>query len=401
MNNQHLEPVFRQVTRYTKFWIPLILALASLLLAGDKEASVDRLDDVNRLGSPYVFPRQPVRLLLQEGFDTVEVGGVRGLGDLLVEAKSRSIAVRRSGISHPLGSGFRLQPEQDGSLTFKGRRYRGFLEAFINPLGVPVLVNEIGLEDYLRAVLPNELNPRLFPEPEALKAQAVAARTYALAELGRRGRHGFDLYADERSQVYAGAGFEQVASDEAIRATSGIVAGFSNAPITAFYSSTCGGVTASYETTFQAAPIPYLKGGAECPDEGGRYRRWRREVPAAEIQARLDARGGPGTLTKVEILGRDRHGRALKVRFEGSQGEIVMRGLDARQVMGLRSHFITKLELTRNKQGRLASVKVEGRGFGHGVGMCQIGAVELAKRGLSYEAILRHYYPGIELVEVY
>jgi stage II sporulation protein D len=142
------------------------------------------------------------------------------------------------------------------------------MEARANPNGALTVVNVVGLEDYLRGVVPNELSPNLFPDIEAHKAQAVAARTYALRNRGKFASRGYDICATAACQVYRGHSSEQPLSDEAVEATRGIVALYGGAPINAFYSSTCGGHTEDAENIFGGAGAPYLKGVACVPERG-------------------------------------------------------------------------------------------------------------------------------------
>ena len=140
--------------------------------------------------------------------------------------------------------------------------YRGRLEVFVNTRGTLSVVNVLGLEDYVRGVVPNELSPGGFPALEALKAQAVAARTYAVANRGRFAADGFDLLPTTRSQVYGGASTEHPLSDRAVAETRGRVATYGGRPIDALYTSTCGGHTEDAESIFGGAPVPYLRARA-------------------------------------------------------------------------------------------------------------------------------------------
>jgi len=147
-------------------------------------------------------------------------------------------------------------------LTFDGRNYRGIFVLRGSPRGT-LLVNVLNLEDYLKGVVPGELSPYLFGETEALKAQAVAARTYALKNLGQYGDLGFDLLATPQSQVYEGMSIEHPESSKAVEATEGEVAVYGGNLINALYTSTCGGATENVEEIFEGNPVPYLR-NTEC-----------------------------------------------------------------------------------------------------------------------------------------
>ena len=161
---------------------------------------------------------------------------------------------------------FASDDEKNAPVRFNDRPYRGRLEVFTNLRGSLTVVNELGLEDYVRGVVANELSPGGYPAIEALKAQAIAARTYALKNRGQFMAQGFDILPTTRSQVYRGLTSEHALSTRAVDETRGIVATFAGEPINALYTSTCGGRTENSENIFNDA-IPYLR-GRECAAEG-------------------------------------------------------------------------------------------------------------------------------------
>src|SRR5215218_684243 len=147
-----------------------------------------------------------------------------------------------------------------GFVTIAGVVYRGVAEVRANSAGSLAGINELPMEEYLYGVVPRELGPTVFPELEALKAQAVAARTYALSGLGKRASDGYDLLATTSDQVYGGYAAEHPLSTRAVDETAGIAAVYDGKLITALYSSTAGGFTANNEEAFNSAPVPYLRG---------------------------------------------------------------------------------------------------------------------------------------------
>jgi len=161
---------------------------------------------------------------------------------------------------------FASDNEKDAPVRFNERPYRGRIEVFTNLRGSLTVVNELGLEDYVRGVVANELSPGGYPAIEALKAQAVAARTYALKNRGQFMSQGFDLLPTTRSQVYRGLTSENPLSSRAVDETRGLIATYNGEPINALYTSTCGGRTENSENVFNEA-IPYLR-GRECAAEG-------------------------------------------------------------------------------------------------------------------------------------
>lgn len=167
---------------------------------------------------------------------------------------------------------FASDDEKDAPVRFNDRPYRGRIEVFTNLRGSLTVVNELGLEDYVRGVVANELSPGGYPAIEAQKAQAVAARTYALKNRGQFMAQGFDLLPTTRSQVYRGLTSENALSTRAVDETRGIIATFAGEPINALYTSTCGGRTEDSENIFNQA-IPYLR-GRECAADHAAFDRF-------------------------------------------------------------------------------------------------------------------------------
>ncbi len=161
---------------------------------------------------------------------------------------------------------FASSDERNAPVRFNEKSYRGRIEVFPNARGSLTVVNVLGLEDYVRGVVPNELSPGGYPAIEALKAQAIAARTYAVKNLKQFASQGFDLLPTTRSQVYGGLGTEHPLSTRAVEETRGIVATYQGEAINALYTSTCGGRTEDVENIFNE-PTPYLR-GRECALEG-------------------------------------------------------------------------------------------------------------------------------------
>lgn len=165
-----------------------------------------------------------------------------------------------------------LPSDPEAALSFNRRTYRGRILLVRNPRNRLTVINELPLEQYLLGVVPNELNPTAFAEIEALKAQAVAARTYAVRNLGKYAAEGFDLYDDIRSQVYGGKSSEHPLSSRAVEQTRGVVATYDHRPIDAVYTSTCGGRTENSEAIF-GRPQPYLRSTVCAPEKGWLSRR--------------------------------------------------------------------------------------------------------------------------------
>ena len=157
-------------------------------------------------------------------------------------------------------AGFLFQPSSRTTfISVDGKPYRGRFDVSLNKSGRISVVNQLGTEEYLLGVVPAEISPNLYPEYAALAAQAIAARTYALKNLGRYRSEGFDLTDDTRTQVYEGIAAERDATNEAVRQTSGLAIYYQDKLIDAMYMSTCGGRTEDVENVFDSRPVPYLR----------------------------------------------------------------------------------------------------------------------------------------------
>ncbi len=282
----------------------------------------------------------------------------------------------------PLGARASFVPQGAGGFRLGNRRYAGFLRVFAGENGL-LLVNVVGLEAYLEGVLPGEM-PASFPL-EALKAQAVIARTYVLERLGSHPR--YDLCASAACQVYLGRGRADPAQRAAIRATRGRVLAYRGRPVRAVYHADSGGKTASsYEVWGKV--FPYL---VPEPDPYTRARLWRYTPDEAAIRRALSAFGlGLGQVARFQVLGRTESGRIGRLRVEGSRGRAV---LAVPQVTRFLRALGLPSTLARVEDGRT----FVGQGSGHGVGLSQWGAKGLAEHGFDYRAILGHYYPGTVL----
>lgn len=269
------------------------------------------------------------------------------------------------------------------TLRAMGLQVRGDIVALAQGSGV-LLINVIPLEDYLAAVLGSEM-PASFP-PEALKAQAVAARTYALHKKLADFDGRFHLGSSVLHQVYGGLGREDSRTRDAVRATWGQVLTFDHAPIEAYFHASCGGRT---ETGAEALsrPLPYLQ-SVDCPCGDLPAARWTASVPVDAVKGMLG-----GDAASARVLERAPSGRVRKVGVPG-------RSVDAvrfRKTLGYTK--VKSLQFDLKRDG--AQFAVQGRGNGHGAGLCQWGAKVRAEQGWDYARILGQYYPGTQLQLLY
>ncbi len=257
-----------------------------------------------------------------------------------------------------------------------------------------MVVNELDLEEYVKGVVPSEVNAAW--HPEVLKAQAVAARTYALYQRMLSARRDYDLAASTQDQVYRGRHGIDSRIEEAVEATRGLVVTYQQAPIYAAFSSTAAGLTEDALNVW-SKDLPYLK-GVECPfDVNSPYYRWRTSFKLETLERNLRQQGiAVGTIATLAPASYSRAGRVTKLRVLHSQGELYLRGEDLRRVIGYGVIPSTQFDL--DVVG--PDVVVSGYGAGHAVGLCQWGAKELAELGYPFSTILRYYYPGTELQSI-
>jgi len=329
---------------------------------------------------------------------------------------------------------------KDALLKINGRRYRGNLRVFIKN-DTMWLINLVPLEKYLYGVLPRELKTKYI---EAAKAQAVVARTYALGHRGKYEKYGYDFASGISSQVYGGFEVEDVLCNEAVNATRGQVLVY-NGKLAKYplYHSTCGGATADNESVFLTKPIPYLRsvecnrkkqsGTANNPTGDNndnnknekkisdiefnvnpphnchisRYYRWKVEWENGDLSKIIDksfTEDKTGTIKDIRIEKRGRSGRVVKLVIVTDKGEFPVYGDEIRRTFKfrdskgkLRSLYSTRFNIIKKGKGDKTIWIFNGSGWGHGVGMCQFGALTLAKRGFNYKQILKKYFTGVSI----
>ncbi|APD09617.1 MULTISPECIES: SpoIID/LytB domain-containing protein [Thermus] len=281
--------------------------------------------------------------------------------------------------------GGRLQPSFDLDVPYfalEGRPYRGGVRLLAQG-GKLLVVNLVLLEDYLLGVLPGEM-PEGFP-PEALKAQAVLARTFAVNRLNPKAP--YDLCASELCQVYLGFAAEKPRYAQAVAATRGQVLSFGGKAISALYHADSGGMTAGSEEVFQVA-LPYLRPRPD-PYARGPKSAWRVAVPKERAEKALRSLGyTPRGEEAPQVLERTPSGRAWRVRLLGVE------------VQGPEAGRLLRLMGLPSALAEFQGFEAVGRGAGHGVGLSQWGAKGMAEAGFDHREILGHYFPGTFLSEL-
>ncbi len=401
-------------------------------------------------------PAEPqVRVLLLESSATTVsglAGGLRlrdGRGTVLAEtaagqpltlrlsaARVEAQGLMRAVVVNELWIEPLNQAGDDGALAVENRRYRGRLQVLPGASQLQV-INHLGVETYLPSVVGSEM-PASWPL-EALRAQAVAARTYALQQ--RKPEAPFDLRATVVSQAYKGVEAETPSTWEAVRGTRSLVITYRQALINAVFHSSSGGSTENSGELW-SRQLPYLVSVSDF-DEQSPVRVWRQSLPPEQLQRAFAEIGGA---SGIEVLSSSSTGRVRQARVLGPRGQLLLSGVELRRRLGLRSTTVRfeplgSESIGADPQGQAVSRRpwrpqpvgdgrelaldsasgapmpgppplpdvfapatapitglvAIGRGFGHGVGMSQWGAFGLARRGEGFEAILRHFYRGVEV----
>jgi len=272
-------------------------------------------------------------------------------------------------------------------VELNGRGYRGSLRVS-SERGKLRIVNVVDVEGYVCGVVPCEVVPSW--SAEALKAQAVAARSYALVKMEKTAAQPYDVVATVYDQKYGGLDVETAATNAAVAATAGQVLYYRGQPFTAWYHACCGGATADAAQVFNE-PSPPQRGSPCGYCSKAPVYRWTTRMKGADVAARLGVRDLVGLSTQG--VGLD--GRVAQVVVHRAAGTTLpVTGLRFRERLGLRS---TRFEIKADGD----CFVFEGRGWGHGVGMCQWGARGMADAGKAYAEILAHYYRGAEITQAY
>ena len=324
-------------------------------------------------------------LPLQESLSQVELAAAGGTGRLMLAGTLNLAELSLGGVT---------------------ARYRGNMELRRDDSGMTV-INELPIEEYLYGVLPSEVYAG-WPA-EVLKAQAVAARTYLLSQLGNRSQQGFDVLASQMSQVYKGYNAEHEATTRAVGQTAGWVMTLHQRPIAAFFHASSGGYTENCEEVWMDT-LAYIRGRPDPFDLNSRYYDWETFYNQQQLVQVLADKGylfSPQVVfSRVDDL------MEIKKTTSGARVQVMaIKGLDAdgrpvtvqvsnadrvRMALGLRSALF-QMEKIADPGGGLVAVTFRGSGWGHGLGMSQWGAYGMANQGYNYQEILKYYYTGIEM----
>lgn len=317
---------------------------------------------------------------------------------------------------------FALVAARGALVSWNGRRYRGTL-SFVATDTAILVVNRVALEDYLRGVVPAEIGSRSPNDAAAIEAQAVAARSYTAARMREASERAFDLTGVASDQVYAGVAAEHPLSDAAVAGTAGLVLLYEGRVVRAPYHSTCGGHTAAPSEVWQGERDPgYLAGVPDVDPASGRA--WCERSPRFTWERSFDRRAldeavvrhmrtvgagmlvAGGSVRGARTERPTRSGRVGALVLETDGGPLVLRGNAMRFALrGVGGEILNStyfsLEPVIGRDGRLSQLTLRGRGNGHGVGMCQWGAIGRARAGHDVRAILSAYYPGATLARLH
>lgn len=301
-----------------------------------------------------------------------------------------------------------------------GRRYRGRINITSGRGGLTV-VNRVNVESYVAGVVGPEIGARRADELNAVLAQAVVSRSFAIRNRGRWESFGFDAYADTRDQVYLGVAVETPQAWDAVRRTAGQVLQHDGQVIDAYFHSTCGFSTAGVDEAFATTRArPYLRpvsddrgGGHFYCDISPRFR-WREEWDGPKLRAILSrtlptvtplSGDGLQRIMDVSVSRKTRSGRVAEVRIVFERGDVRIPGPEVRAVLRPDADRLltsAAFQLTVTKaNGDVTRVIAAGAGSGHGVGMCQWGAIGRARAGQDYKKILNTYFPGTKIEKIY
>lgn len=308
-----------------------------------------------------------------------------------------------------------------------GNEYRGNLVLHCEEKAL-LIVNYVDLESYLQSVIPTEIGQgRKKQDLESVKVQAIAARTFTYGKLlSKKATDGkYDLLPTVMDQAYFGTKSENNTYRVAIAATNGMVGVFDSTLIEALYHSTCGGLTENSESVWGGKKISYLQ-SVYCGDDTSSFCsfsaffNWestfdisrRKQVLFNQLRKYVEKDlthpfYRDKSISKIEVGGRDSSGRVVSLRLVNKSGtELTARGDYCRwlfpdSTMKILPSVWYDLDVTRSESGEIIKVHFKGRGYGHGLGICQWGAVGMSRRGYTYDQIFRFYYRGARIVKLY
>ncbi|BCG47534.1 SpoIID protein homolog [Citrifermentans bremense] len=350
-------------------------------------------------GSVAAMRPETVRVALLKGVESVRVDGS---GVLLTDGRGEPLDlelpldVRRSfsGVSVNGKNVDRLIAVAAGKLIVNGKGYRSKVEVSAAEKGL-LVVNDLPLEEYLVGLINCEISSA-WPI-EAVKAQAVIARSYAVFQMQARRGAPYQLESSVMDQVYDGADGEDSRAARGVEETAGQVLTYDGKTIQAFYHSNCAGHTESSKNVWGMS-VPYLQGVACLYCGGANPIKWELKLPLKKVESSLRAAGYQvAGIRECRVRGRNESGRVQEVLVESTRGKVAVPGVAFRKALGYGAVKSTNFDLRQSGD----ELSITGSGSGHGVGLCQWGAKGRANEGFDYREILSYYYPGVKLSDGY
>ena len=348
-------------------------------------------------GSAAVRP-ETIRVALLKGAESLRIDGT---GVLLTDGRGAPLRLEmplelkrtREGLQVNGSIVPGLVASAPVRVTVNGKGYRGLLEVSLAERGL-LVVNELPLEEYLIGLINCEISSA-WPM-EAVKAQAVIARSYAVYQKQARRGAPYQLESSVMDQVYEGCDVEDSRAARGVAETAGEVLSYQGKVIQAFYHSNCAGHTESSERVWGLS-IPYLK-GVPCQYCQQNQVKWEQVIPLKKVDAALRGAGYQVSgIRELKVASRNESGRAQEVLVVSGKGRVTVPSVAFRKALGYSVVKSTNFELRVSGEDCLIS----GTGSGHGVGLCQWGAKQRAADGFSYREILSYYYPGVTFGQGY
>ncbi|MDA3899744.1 MAG: SpoIID/LytB domain-containing protein [Spirochaetes bacterium] len=333
-----------------------------------------------------------IRVLLLKTDAPITVGSVKRMkvknlksGKLLMDGNGKKVKFFADKLTTPV-----IIESWSAPLVVNNKPYRGMIELH-NVTGKIYVINVVKMESYIMGVVSSEMSPSW--HTEAIKAQAVAARTYAFYTLSNKKTVSlYDLDATTKFQVYKGMSAESENSNNAVKETTGQILSYNNKPILALFHSTSGGRIINNKYVWNGEDLPYLVDKAVPYGKSSPHYSWSTQIGLYEIRKLLDSRyTNVGAVTGLSF--KKHQGRVVEIIITHKNGRVKMSGNEFRMMFPggkIKSQFFTA---KRTKDG----LHLDGHGWGHGVGMCQYSAKEMAELGKSYKDILNFFYEGITI----
>jgi stage II sporulation protein D len=301
--------------------------------------------------------------------------------------------------------------------VFQGQTYSGSI--YFQPAGKNsiLLINKILLEDYLSGVVPAEIPTNKEADLEAIKSQAICARTYALNRIIEKSASFYDVKATIEDQVYGGTDRYSVLADQAIEETRGVIITYNGEPATVYYHSTCGGRLESAANVWPSGPLPYLEGGSDAVSDiyscsVSPYFRWLETRSFSQLDSLFELEYQKGQLKNIvedtievnldfQIVNRNSSGRISDLLITNADTTVTLSGYQIRHFFKDKNGKSLPSNLFYLTQPDDSTLTIHGGGFGHGVGMCQFGALYMARHGFMHYHIITKYFPGTKLIRKY